>query len=263
MKGSLFASILLLLKIGLIAQTDSSQYMVISLKQAIEEHKVKTLITGAYNPQRYYRLSDGNGLHYGRCMDVVLESQLDSFIVLKLDAGYSLIPKDSGFQTMFVTKTIEFPLFPRRTVPFSMYAMCGQIHNAAPYSGVMYSLGEMADTSLLPTIKLIEHEYLQNMIGQHMLWAVANQVGKEELIKYGADSVSLRLTTNLLETNHIERKLVKNAKNEREKVVIKPAYITVKRITLYAGVSYMIIITAGLIFLGVKRYVRKSINQES
>ena len=121
----------------------------------------------------------------------------------------------------------------------------------------------MPDSSLLLTIKLIEREYLQNMIGQHMLWAVANQVSKAELIKYGADSVSFMHTTNLLKANHIECKLVKDAENERKQEVLKPAYITVKRITFYAGISYMIIITAGLIFLAVKRYVRKSISQQN
>lgn len=262
MKNSIAALLFVFLTIGLMAQSDSSNYTVISLKQAIAEHKVKTAITGSYDPRRYYRLSDGNGLHYGRCMDVVLESQLDTFVVLKLDAGYSLIPEDSSFQTMFVTKTIEFPLYPRRNIPFNIYAMCGEIHDASPYYGIRYSLGEMADTGLLPTIKLIETEYLQSMIGQHMLWAVANQASKEELIKYGADSVSLLQTTNALKSKNIDCSLVRQTEQNSAVPVLKPAYMRIKKVTFYVGISYMIIISAGLIFLAAKRYVRKDVSQQ-
>jgi hypothetical protein len=249
------------LSCNLIAQSDTSGYTVISLKQAIEENKVKAFITGSFNPQRYYRLSDGNGLHYGRCMDFILESQLDTFVILKLDAGYSLIPEDSAFQTMFVTKTVEFPLYPIKTVPYSVYAMCGEIHDEAPYYGMKYSMGGMADSSLLPTIELIEKEYLQNMVGQHMMWAVANNANKAELIKYGADSISLVRTINSLKSNNITCNLVKEVNGSN--AIIKPAYMTVRKVTFYTGIAYMIVITAGMIFLAVKRYTRKEVAKQA
>lgn len=97
MKQIYLTFILLGFGLQLSAQKDSTRYTVISLKQAVAEHKVKTFITGSENGRRFYRVSDGDGLHYGKCMDVVLESQLDTFVILKLDAGYSLIPEDSSF----------------------------------------------------------------------------------------------------------------------------------------------------------------------
>jgi len=257
MKHQIVTLLFLLVISGLKAQTDSSNYSVISLKQAIAEHKVKTAITGSYNPRRYYRLSDGNGLHYGRCMDVVLESQSDTFVVLKLDAGFSLIPEDSSFQTMFVTKTIEFPLYPRQTIPFNIYAMCGEIHDAAPHYGVRYSLGEMADTGLLTTIKLIEREYVQSMIGQHMLWAVANQASKEDLVKYGADSASLSKVNVLLSENNIGCPLTQENRRSERKESQKPAYMKVSKLLFYAGITYTILVTAGFIFLAVYSYRKK------
>ncbi len=257
MKSQLIASLLLLQSLLLCARSDSTKYTIISLKQAIEEHKVKTHITGSYNTRKYLQPSDGDGLHYGKCMDVFLESEIDTFVILKLDAGYSLIPDDSSYQTMFVTKTIEVPLYPRATVPYNIYAMCGEIHDKAPYSGIKYSLGTMVDTNLLFTIKLIEREYLQNMIGQHLLWSVANQASKDELIKYGADSVSLAKVTSELKDNNISCTLLKEGNTKPKQEELKPAFMKVKRITFYAGISYMIIITAGFIYLATRKYVRR------
>ena len=95
MKRQLIVSLLLLQNLLLFATTDSTKYTIISLKQAIEEHKVKTQITGSYNTRKYLQPSDGDGLHYGKCMDVFLESEIDTFVILKLHAGYSLIPYDA------------------------------------------------------------------------------------------------------------------------------------------------------------------------
>lgn len=248
--------LLLFVTRSLLAESDTIGYAIISLKQAIGEKKVKTFITGSYNPKQYYRLSDGNGVHYGRCMDIILESQLDTFVVLKLDAGYSLVPEDSTFQTMYVTKTAEFPLYPNSTILFNTYAMCGEIHDKAPIYGVRYSLGIMADTVLRSTIDVIEKEYLQNMIGQHMLWAVANNASKSELEKYGADSISLLRTTHLLTSSKIDCKLVGESSKNSD-AVLKPAYMKVKRINLYLCFSYTIIVTAGLIFILLRRFIRK------
>jgi len=240
----------------LYAKSDTLGYTVVSLKEAIESNIVKTAITGSYNPKNYYRFADGNGVHYGRCMDVILESQLDTFIVLKLDAGYSLIPEDSTFQTMYVTKTQEFPLYPHSTIPFSTYAMCGEIHDKSPYYGIRYSMGGMADSILLKTIEVIEREYLQNMIGQHMLWAVANNATRNELEKYGADSICLARTVNTLNANNLSCNLI-NEFEKGKKHDTKPAFIKVRKVMFYTGVSYMLILTAGMIFLGVRTYTKK------
>lgn len=242
------------------SNTDTTGYVVIPLNQAIEENKVKTYVTGSFNPKQYYRHSDGNGVHYGRCMDLILESNLDTFIVLKLDAGYSLIPDDSTFQTMFITKSVEFPLYPNSTIPFSTYAMCGEIHDKPPFYGVKYSLGAIANSSVLKTIQVIEREYLQNMVGQHMIWSVANNASKAELVKYGADSISLLRTTNTLKSNGIDCKLVNEMKQNKPPSIVAPAYIKIKKLTFYLGISYMIIISAGMIFLAAKRYVGKDVS---
>lgn len=245
----------------IVLAADTTGYTLIPLKQAIEENKVKTYITGSYNPKQYYRYSDGNGVHYGRCMDVIIESHLDTFVVLKLDAGYSLIPEDSTFQTMYVTKSMEFPLYPNSTIPFSVYAMCGEIHDQPPFYGVKYSLGALADSLVLKTIEVVEREYLQNIVGQHMVWAVANSANKAELVKYGADSISLDKTISTLQANYINCSLV----NELGvgKVDSKPAYMRVKRVTVYSGIAYMLVITSGMIFLAVRRYTRKESVRQS
>jgi len=252
-----YIAYLLLFSIISKGQTNQPSYSVISLKEAIDDKKVNVIITGSYNPNKYFRNSDGNGVYYGRCMDVILESLLDTFVVLKLDAGYSLIPKDSSsYQTMFVTKTQEFPLYPRSIIPHSTYAMCAEIHDKAPIYGISYTLGNIADTLLQKTISIIEKEYLQNMIGQHILWAVANNATRSELEKYGADSNSLSKTVNILSQNKIQCAIVKEFE-EYNKSNLYPAYIKVKRVVYFLGISYMIMISGAFVYLSLRLYKRK------
>ena len=55
----------------------------------------------------------------------------------------------------------------------------------------MYQVGNIADTNVLNAIAIIEREYLQNIIGQHFLWSITDNASKEELLKYGADTIPI------------------------------------------------------------------------
>jgi hypothetical protein len=70
----------------------------ISILDAISKGMLELKICGAYDPEFFYEVVDREGVHYGKCMAIVLRSKIDSFVLLKLDCGTMLIPTDSSFK---------------------------------------------------------------------------------------------------------------------------------------------------------------------
>jgi hypothetical protein len=83
---------------------------VISIKDGLKMKMFEYKMTGVSDPEIYYDVIDRDGIHYGKCMSIILKSNIDSMVLLKLASGTELIPVDSTFQTMIVTKTVELPL---------------------------------------------------------------------------------------------------------------------------------------------------------
>ena len=164
-------------------------------------------ICGSYDRRFFYEVLDGEGVHYGKCMAIVLKSKIDSFVFIKLDCGTLLIPDDSMVQTMLVTNDAEFPLYPGQTYSTRFYAMCAQIHDKAPDIETIFRIGEMADSNLLRLANYLDANYLQNMLGQHAVWAMTDQADFEELKKYGADSNSVIKTKEILNELNLTTKL--------------------------------------------------------
>lgn len=176
LRFSLNFLISLLLITGINAQDslDIKKPPIVTINEAIEKGMVQLKICGAYDQRFFYEVLDSDGVHYGKCMAIVLKSNIDSFVLLKLDCGTMLIPTDSSVQEMLVTHTAEFPLYPGETYSTRFYAMCAQIHNKAPNVETTFRIGEMADSNLLNLVYYIDANYIQNMLGQHAVWAVTD-----------------------------------------------------------------------------------------
>jgi hypothetical protein len=180
---------------------------VIPIKEAISKGMLQLKISGAADPRLYYEVVDRDGVHFGKCMAIILKSNIDSFILLKLESGTELIPFDSSFQTMIVTKTVELPLYPGRTYVTRFYAMCGQLHDNAPYLAATYKVGNLADSITVKLAQYFDKKFIQSMIGQHALWAYTDNADFKELKKYGADSLSIALSASFLNDLSIETPL--------------------------------------------------------
>ena len=172
---------------------------VIPIKTAFENNMMEMRISGSYASQVYHDFIDKEGVHYGKCMDVIFKSKLDSMVLVKLECGTILIPFDTSVQKMLVTKEVLFPLYPMQTYRTRFYAMCSQIHHKAPRISDAFKVGNLADPSLVKLANYIETGYCQNMAAQHAIWAYTDQSSFKELIGYGADSNSIRLTFDILD----------------------------------------------------------------
>jgi hypothetical protein len=236
-----------------IAQTENSKKpVVLPIAEAIEKKLLEFEISGASDPRTFNEVVDRNGDHFGKCMAIVMKSNIDSVILVKIDCGTELIPQDSTFQTMIVTKTVELPLYPRQTYATRFYAMCGQIHDAPPFLGSLYEVGGMADSNTVKLAQYFDKQFMQNMIGQHALWAYTDKADFKELEKYGADSLTIAMTTKILDDLSIKTNLNKgkNGKDTLPDNAINNT-ITINIIIVYiaAGILILLLITTSYLLL--------------
>jgi hypothetical protein len=227
---------------------ENSKPLVLPINEAIEKGLLEIKLSGASDTRLFREFVDADGIHFGKCMAVFIKSNIDSLINLKIDCGTRLLPFDSTFQTMIVTKTIEIPLYPNQTYATKFYAMCGEINDDPPYIESFYKFGELADSNTVKLAKYFENNFLQNMIGQHALWAYSDKAELKELIEYGADSLTITLTKYIL--NDLSIKTTLNSGNQTE-VILHKNTISVSKILIYGiGVLFLLllIITMFLLF---------------
>lgn len=207
----------------------------ISLKEAVEKGYVSMTLKGALDRMIILEVIDKDGIHYGKCMGIILENKTKENYTLTLAAGTELIPFDSTYQTMIVTKQVEFPLPEGCLYVSRFYAMCGEIHDYSPSLESNYSIGNLAEKNIVRLANFFDKNYIQNMVGQHALWAYTDNVGLSELMAYGATVHSLRLSAEILGELKIQTPISskKKYKIPRDKVASKPAIL----VYVFSGLS--------------------------
>jgi hypothetical protein len=225
---------------------DNRKPTVFPINEAIEKGLLELKISGASDPRIFHEVVDRDGVHFGKCMAIILKSNIDSLILLRIDCGTELLPFDTTFQTMIVTKTVELPLYPDQTYATRFYAMCGQIHDAPPYIESTYNVGQLADSNTVKLAKYFEENFIQNMVGQHALWAYTDEADFKELETYGADSLTIALTKNILNDLSIPTSL--NTKKQVEEV-LSDNTIKVSKIIVYATGGLVLLLLASTVYL--------------
>ena len=257
MKTQIFIACFIAVIFPIIAKANDSMSaktpVVIPIKEAIGKGMVNIRMNGSYTSYFVYEILDvGEGMHYGKCMAIELGSNLDSMVVLKLDAGTLLVPKDDSIQRMIVTHDVIFPLYPRKRYWTRFYAMCTQINFHPPIGSKEFTIGEMADTNLVKLAKYCAHSFNQNMPGQHAIWAYTDKVNFDTLKRYGADSNSIQQTVAILNAVNLETPLntplsVKQTNTWQT--------ITLERYWVYGGLCLISILLLTTVFYAIrKRY---------
>jgi hypothetical protein len=227
-------------------EQENKKPMVLPINDAIDKGLLELKISGASDPRIFHEVVDRDGVHFGKCMAIRLKSNIDSLVLLRIDCGTELIPFDTTFQTMIVTKTVELPLYPNQTYATRFYAMCGQIHDDPPYIESTYMVGELADSNTVKLALYFEKNFIQNMIGQHALWAYTDEADLKELEKYGADSLTIALTKNIL--NDLSIKTTLNTEKQTEEVLPDDT-VTVSKILIYGTGGLVLLLLTTTIYL--------------
>lgn len=202
----------------------------ISIQEALKKKLLKLEITGIHRTEIALPIDNHDGIHYGNCMLMVLESLCDTPFKAMLGNGVQLIPDDSSKQTMIVTKAIPITVHPGEIFYGKFYAMCGQIHDDVPDRYSNYRVGEKADINICKLAEYFDRNFQQNIVGQHALWAYTDGASREELQKYGGDSNSLKLSKKILDDLCIFTKI-----NPKPAAIKKP--ITPKSIKTKTGLN--------------------------
>jgi hypothetical protein len=124
--------------------------------------------------------------------------------------------------------------------------MCGQIHDDPPYIESTYMVGELADSNTVKLALYFEKNFIQNMIGQHALWAYTDEADLKELEKYGADSLTIALTKNIL--NDLSIKTTLNTEKQTEEVLPDDT-VTVSKILIYGTGGLVLLLLTTTIYL--------------
>jgi hypothetical protein len=230
---------------------------VLPINEAIDKGLLELKISGASDPRIFHEVVDRDGVHFGKCMAIILKSNIDSLVLLKIDCGTELIPFDTTYQTMIVTKTVELPLYPNQTYATRFYAMCGQIHDDPPHIESTYIVGELSDSNTVKLVQYFEKNFIQNMIGQHALWAYTDEADFIELEKYGADSLTIALAQNIL--NDLSIKTTLNSEKQTEEV-LPDNTITVSKYLIYGSGGLVLLLLTTTIYLLIRRRRNDEIN---
>ncbi len=229
--------------------------IVLPIKEAIKKGLIELKITGAYDSQIYQEIVDLDGVHFGKCMAIVLKSNTDSMISVKIECGMELIPFDSTFQTMIITKTVELPLYPSQIYATRFYAMCGQIHDNAPYIETTYRVGGLANKNTVSLARYFEKNLIQNMAAQHALWAYTDNVTFQELKKYGADSLTISISNKILDDLSIKTRI--NSKKKSKKILVDSS-VKVEFFVFYLiGAMFLVIVFLMMFFYFRSRTIQK------
>ena len=225
----------------------------ISFSEGINKGYFTYKFIGSCDPRICEEFIDKEGVHYGKCMAVILQSKIDSLILLRIETGRLLIPIDTAIQIMIITKETNIPLYPNFKYLVRLYAMCSEIHKYPPTNNTGFTYGDMANPGLIKLAKHIEATYMQNIIGQHAIWAYANQVSIKELSKYGADSTSIELTKKLLNDVNIVTKINSTIVIKDRTDIIK---INKTILLIVSGIAILIIVT--MTFIALKKTRKKN-----
>lgn len=143
----------------------------ISVRQAIDENMVKIVLTKV--DPALLAVHDISS-YTGDCIKMHIENLTDKSIKVFLEAGRFIYPDDTAEQRMIVTKNQMIAMYKKQKKDVTVYAMCSEIHDAAPDSSTVFEMGAKAEGDLLKLAQLISKNNWQDMAAQSAIWAITD-----------------------------------------------------------------------------------------
>ncbi len=117
----------------------------------------------------------GNGRGYsGYCIDMEISNSLHDSGYYLLESGRRLDSKDSNTQDILVVKENHIPLAAGEKKHISIFGFCCQLHHHAPKDTSTYSVGNMADPSLVMLAKFLDGSQYPISPMQHAIWVLSD-----------------------------------------------------------------------------------------
>lgn len=117
----------------------------------------------------------GKGGYTGSVIEMKIKNVTDQCLSLVLEAGRRLDSKDNTQQDILVTKSENFYMAARKEQAFNVFGMCCQAHNSSPKANSVYSIGKMADSSLIKLADYIDkNKFYENYTAQQAVWTISD-----------------------------------------------------------------------------------------
>lgn len=157
-------------------------------------------IQGAYSgSDTYVNLETGNGVFFGRCIEIEVQNLVDATLYITVNLGRILECTESGIQNMVVTQDYSFTLLPYETETINVYAMCMNMYEDSPVEYVYYDLGPICNGDVYDVVTEISESGSQDAAGQCSVWAVTDSADGDYLRNYGASDDDIYSAQGILD----------------------------------------------------------------
>lgn len=137
-----------------------------SSELSIEEALKKGLIQVIIN---------GKGGYTGNVITMKIKNTCNQNLNINLEAGRRLDSKDNNQQDILVTQAQDFFVSAKQQKAINVFGMCCQAHNSSPKENSIYTLGKMADSSLIKLATFIDkNKYYTNYTAQQAVWSISD-----------------------------------------------------------------------------------------
>jgi len=111
----------------------------------------------------------------GKVIDMKIKNNTSSPIDLKIEAGRKLDSKNNNEQDILITQAQELIVYGGQEKNVGVNGMCCQAHNTCPREKSEYTVGTMADSSLIKIAMYIDKKkYYENHTAQQAVWAISD-----------------------------------------------------------------------------------------
>lgn len=98
----------------------------------------------------------GLGGHEGECISMYLSNTTSDTFYIRIEPGRTLSALDTNVQDILITREELLTLAPGEGRNLSVFGFCSQASNASPDSAEMFSIGSMADSSIVALAEFLD-----------------------------------------------------------------------------------------------------------
>lgn len=133
----------------------------------------------------------GKGGYLGDVIEMKIKNISSKKLDLKIEAGRILDSKNNTEQDILLTRSQKLILNPNQLQSLNLSGMCCQAHNSAPQANSDYTVGKLADTTLIKLAKYIDtNKYYSNHTAQQAVWCLSDNNSLASISDGNAEVVS-------------------------------------------------------------------------
>ncbi len=126
-------------------------------------------------------LGNAESTHYYQPIQITVSNLTQKELTINIPNGLQIISDSIAIQDVIITQEELISVAPKQKVSQPLFAMCIQQSHSANNKNQSYTIGDLANNSLLKISKEIEKNKSYNSLGQYAIWSVTNQYPLEKI----------------------------------------------------------------------------------